>query len=276
MVGFLDVLSDVLLLFRRERLDADGTCTKLRTVINVGKRLIGDDFETLLTKSVLRADRGSDYTSKAFRTCAEQELGLKLEFASVDQHGGIGHIERRWRTLGEKAVALRVSASMPPEFYFYALECVNFIHNRLAKDGQAPIAKLSNQVPDDLTIYPFGCRVSVARHSSKVRKGESRVSDDNCFVGYSSESKNSVLVYCRPTKRVTVRADNVIRVIEDEFPFAEDLQRKEFHIPDESDSEEEDRKEPISPERPFPYSVIDEESSSFEEEEVSSSESPQS
>jgi hypothetical protein len=119
-----------------------------------------------------------------------------------------GVIERSWRTIGEAATAMLLTAGLSETYWEEARRCAGFIYNRLPRKGndinKSPFEVFFNKKPHINYFKVFGSIAYVHKpnktkdHGAKAWKG--------VFVGYESSHQQGYRVFLPETNEIIVSA----------------------------------------------------------------------
>ena len=126
---------------------------------------------------------------------------ITVELTGRDNHHRIGGAERRWQTLHSMALSMLRHACLGLEFMSFAIQCSNYILNRVYSDSKQciPFAKLSNAPSVDLGhLRIFGCPCYVQIAPAQRKKFENKTVK-GIFIGYYS-TDGDYLVWNPETK----------------------------------------------------------------------------
>jgi hypothetical protein len=132
------------------------------------------------------------------------DRGIKHQFATVNAHGQIGRVERRFRYYQECGLAMLRHANAPFSLLFKAIKMLNFIENNVIRDGTSRSYNLFGTWTT-VKLYPFG--IKVLAYGPRQKQAGFGHDKQYAFVGYSTNHKNGYELYDLVTKRIVVRGD---------------------------------------------------------------------
>ena len=127
---------------------------------------------------------------------------ITAELTGRDNHHRVGGAERRWQTLHSMALSMLRHACLGLEFMAFAIQCSNYILNRVYSDSKQciPFAKLTNAPSVDLGhLRVFGCPCYVQIDPAQRKKFENKTIK-GIFIGYYG-TDGDYLVWNPETKR---------------------------------------------------------------------------
>ena len=148
--------------------------------------------ETRFNKKVLalRSDRGGEYLSSEFDAYL-LDAGIHRELTTALTPNQNGVVERKNRTLLEKARAMVADAKTPTFLWAEAIATANYLTNRSptrANSGLTPYQKLRRKKPNLQHLRIYGSIAWVHVHDERRTKLQPK-SKKCVFVGYSEVSK---------------------------------------------------------------------------------------
>ena len=148
------------------------------------------ELETGQQLRFLCSNRGGEYTSNEFKTfCSENGIHQELTQAGTPQQNGV--LERRNRTIMEKARSMAADCNLPKNLWTEVVSHATFLINRSptrANSGMTPEEKYSGKVPDISTLRIFGCLAYVHVPKDARKKLDSKTRTCK-FIGIDSNSK---------------------------------------------------------------------------------------
>jgi hypothetical protein len=119
-----------------------------------------------------------------------------------------GKVERKNRTVGGQAHAMRVGAGLGEQFWELAWDCAVFLRNRSPTvsnlGGMTPFEAMYGRKPDLHMLRVFGCRAEALVPKQLRNKGADRTVS-GIFVGYDSNTKSFKFLPDGARKWVAVR-----------------------------------------------------------------------
>ena len=183
----------------------------------------------------IRADNGGEFTSIAAKEIfSKAGITLMTSVPYCPQQNGVA--ERKNRTLMEATRAMLRTASLPKNFWQYAMSAAVHAINRLSSssnDGRSPYELWNGRVPDIGYMRVFGCRAYAYIPKQKRRKMDDRAV--SCiFLGYPISQKGYLLMDMDTKRKFVSRA---ITFDESRFPFeSESEQTKEETMRENDDN----------------------------------------
>jgi transposase InsO family protein len=152
----------------------------------------------------IRADNGGEFTSNDAKTRFSQHgIELLTSVPYSPQQNGVA--ERKNRTLVESTRAMLRTASLPKDYWQYAMAAAVHITNRLpsrANDGRSPYELWTGTVPDISHLRVFGCQAYALVPKQKRQKLDDKATA-SIFLGYPSSQKGHIMQDMQ-TKRIFV------------------------------------------------------------------------
>ena len=138
----------------------------------------------------LRCDNEAIYKEAKLQAwCAEHSIKLEYSAPYTPQQNGVA--ERAWRTLSNGTISLLSDSGLPTSFWFYAMQHVVHVHNRMARQQQSwlcPLEKYSGVRPPIRHLRVFGCRVLITLPSSQRGHKFSTRTVQGFLVGYTDSA----------------------------------------------------------------------------------------
>lgn len=163
-----------------------------------------------LRPQVVISDQGSQFMSYHFRDfLASEQINHWPSTVYTPQQNAM--IERMWGTRFGMARALRKFAGLGPAMHPYALQCANWIANRLPQASRANMSPwfiLSHRPASIGYLKSFGCLVRLTIPQAK-REGDRHFADRETlglYLGPSEQSPGAV-VYVPNTRKFYVARD---------------------------------------------------------------------
>jgi len=216
------------ILFKRGTLNGEDSAQIIETIDNTARK-------TTEGARSIRTDLGTDWTSNRVAGVLAAR-GITPQRVTKDGHGGIGKVERRMRTLQERALCQLDHCSnddQKREWLMFSIEYINFIDNWNSM-LPVPRAEQLTGTTNPCRFLPFGCRASTV---APRRKGNGRSQsygyhEEFVFVGCSTMHKGGYKFYNQETDKVVVRGDvHSISFFVDQFPWKTEQARMEPREP---------------------------------------------
>jgi len=144
---------------------------------------------TNTTVKCIRSDNGKEFQNTRFETFC-QENGIHHQFTIPYNPSQNGRAERFNGTLISSAKALLNEAKLSHDFWEFAVDTANFIHNRLPHQGiqnKIPFEIFYNKSVDYSIFRVFGCRVYFYV-PKELRSKFDNNSHPGIFLGYSTNT----------------------------------------------------------------------------------------
>ncbi|HEX4706357.1 MAG TPA: reverse transcriptase domain-containing protein, partial [Candidatus Udaeobacter sp.] len=186
------------------------------------------EVETGKRTRILRSDGGGEYTGAVVQNFL-RERGIKHEVTTPEtpQHNGVS--ERMNRTLLDKVRTMLYDSSLPPSYWYHALEYAVLLHNispTQALPDVTPAEAWSGNKPDVSHIRVFGSKAFV--HIPDSQRDKLSAKSLTCvFLGRSRNKKAYSLVH-QPTRRFLESRDVVF---DEGGPTTTDYDRVIINIP---------------------------------------------
>jgi transposase InsO family protein len=184
----------------------DETFEKFRIFKEMIENETGNKIKTL------RSDRGEVYLSNTFKFfCSDHGIRCKLTQVATPQQNGV--LEKKNRTLIERARSLALECNLPPFLWIEAVATANLLVNHSptrANHGTIPEEKYSGKKPDVSNFRIFGCMAYSHVPKESRKKLESKTL--KClFVGYDTKNK-AYRLYDRTRRKIILNRDVVFVV----------------------------------------------------------------
>ena len=169
------------------------------------------------TLKTLRSDGGGEYTSKLFESyLSSHGIHHQLSCPYTPQQNGL--VERKHRHLIETTITLLSQASLPSQFWSFAVQTAMNLINLLPTASLgflSPWFKLYGSHPDVTSLKVFGCACYPYIRPYTKHKLEHRTTE--CiFLGYSNVSKGFLCLDIQSNRLYTCRH---VLFNESRFPF---------------------------------------------------------